>query len=154
MGADSPQQPGAAGARRPADRDDVAFVELDPDQCRAVLSAGSIGRVGWTSARGQLILPVTYAFLGGSIGFRTSPYATLSELVRPTEVAFEVDRLDHEHGAGESVLVQGTAQAADTADWAPPAWAGEVMPWAGGNRKLLIEITIRTISGRAIRPRS
>jgi hypothetical protein len=65
---------------------------------------------------GPQILPVTYACHDGTIIFRTSPHGVLSELVRPTDVALEIDELDQERRHGWSVVVPGRAQIA-AASW-------------------------------------
>ena len=39
--------------------------------------------------------------------FRTSPHGVLAQLAHPTEVAFEIDDIDQNRGAGWSVLVEG-----------------------------------------------
>lgn len=116
-----------------------------------MLGAETVGRVGWASASGQIILPVTYVYIDSIIGFRTSPYGALSELIRMTPVAFEVDSLDRDHNEGVSVLVQGTTHVAQQSDWSPPEWSDIVVPWAGGHRPLSIEISIKKITGRRIR---
>lgn len=116
-----------------------------------VLAAETIGRVAWASTSGQIILPVTYVYTDSIIGFRTIPYGALSELIQVTPVAFEVDSLDRSHREGVSVLVRGLTHIAQQPDWSPPDWAETVIPWAGGQRHLSIEIRIKIITGRRIR---
>ena len=87
------------------------FSAIGPEQCVQLLTEHSIGRVAWQAAEGPQILPVTYAWFEGTVAFRTSPYGVLSELMRPTEVAFEVDEFDQDHHRGWSVVVHGRAQA-------------------------------------------
>ncbi|QDP96871.1 pyridoxamine 5'-phosphate oxidase family protein [Microlunatus elymi] len=138
-------------ATQPPDRKDGPLLaELDHHECVVVLTEQTVGRIGWKSPDGQLILPVNFAFLGTEIGFRTSPYGPLAELVRPTPVAFEVDHLDERHLVAESVLIQGVSHAASNPDWVSPDWSVSVVPWAGGQRRLSIEITIHKITGRRI----
>ena len=72
------------------------FTPISPARCQELLESQSIGRVAWQAADGPQILPVTYACHDGTIIFRTSPYGVLSELVRPTDVALEIDELDQE----------------------------------------------------------
>lgn len=130
------------------------LTQLDLHECRALLSAESVGRIGWTSGSGPIILPVTYVYVDPIIGFRTSPYGRLSELVHPTPVAFEVDKLDPDRNEGISVLVQGVTRMAQDPDRDGPEWSDLVVPWAGGQRHLEIEIRIQKITGRRVsRPR-
>jgi uncharacterized protein len=141
--------PGATAPRRSG----AAFAELDVHECRALLASESVGRIGWASASGQLILPVTYVYVEEIIGFRTSPYSALAELIRPTQVAFEVESLDFEHHQGASVVIQGLTRVARQPDWSwgHPEWFDTVVPWAAGQRQLSIEISVTKITGRRIR---
>ena len=72
---------------------------------------------------------MTYAYHDGTIIFRTSPYGVLSELVRPTDVALEIDELDQESRQVWSVVVQGRAQGIAEPDQLVRMWAvGGVVP--------------------------
>jgi len=44
------------------------------------------------------VRPINYLFRSGAVYFRTSPQGNLSGLVRPAEVALEMDDLDHHSG--------------------------------------------------------
>ena len=70
------------------------FLKIDPDECRRLLGGSGVGRVAWDSRDGLQILPVSYVFDDATIVFRASAGSVLSELVRPSEVAFQVDDLD------------------------------------------------------------
>ena len=72
---------------------------------RELLESQSIGRVAWHGRRWSADLPVTYACHDGTIIFRTS-YGVLSELIRPTDVALEIDELDQDRRRGWSVVVK------------------------------------------------
>jgi len=121
-------------------------------ECARLLASHSVGRVAWQAADGQQILPVTYLFWSGLLFFRTAPHGILSELVRPTDVAFEVDELDQDRRSGWSVVVGGQARAV-----AAPAEISELLatetlvPWAPGGRILLIQIKPSRIRGRSLR---
>lgn len=116
-----------------------------------LLAAESVGRIGWASGSGPIILPITYVYVNSIIGFRTSPDSALAELVRTTPVAFEVDTLDSLHSEGSSVLVRGVTGPAQQPDGSRPAWQDLVVPWVGGQRELAIEIRVSQITGRRIR---
>jgi nitroimidazol reductase NimA-like FMN-containing flavoprotein (pyridoxamine 5'-phosphate oxidase superfamily) len=79
--------------------------------CIYLLETQSLGRLPWQAADTQQLLPINYVFRSGVAYFRTSPHAILSELVRPDDVAFEVDDLDHHKRTGWSVIVYGRAKA-------------------------------------------
>ena len=135
---------------RSSDEDSTdEFTLLSRSRCQELLESQSIGRVAWQAADGPQILPVTYAYHDGTIIFRTSPYGVLSELVRPTDVALEIDELDQESRQGWSVLVQGRAQGIAEPDQLVRMWAvGGVVPWASGVRNVFIQIIPHRITGR------
>ena len=86
-----------------------------------------------------------------SLVFRTSPHGVLSELIRPTDVALQVDGLDELHRSGWSVLVQGRAEAVAQPTEVAHLWSvGGLVPWAPGGRNLFIRITPRRITGRVL----
>ena len=131
------------------------FKPISPSRCRELLESQSIGRIAWQAADGPQILPVTYAYHEGTIIFRTSPYGVLSELVRPTDVALEIDELDQQSRQGWSVVVQGRAQGIAEPDQLVRMWTvGGVVPWASGIRNVFIQIVPHRITGRIVAARS
>ena len=87
----------------------------------------------------------------GDIVFSTSPFGALSALANPTNVAFEIDDVDQQAGAGWSVLVRGRAKAVRQAYDVMTLWGTEgIVPWASGTRNLFVAIAPRTITGRAV----
>jgi nitroimidazol reductase NimA-like FMN-containing flavoprotein (pyridoxamine 5'-phosphate oxidase superfamily) len=131
------------------------FRAISPARCEELLQSQSVGRVAWQAADGPQILPVTYAWHEGTIIFRTSPYGVLSELIRPTEVALEIDEIDQNNHRGWSVVVQGRAQGVAEPDQLARMWtAGCVVPWASGIRNVFIQVTPHKVSGRVVAARS
>jgi uncharacterized protein len=131
------------------------FRAISPARCRELLQSQSVGRVAWQAADGPQILPVTYAWHEGTIIFRTSPYGVLSELIRPTEVALEIDEIDQNNHRGWSVVVQGRAQGVAGPDQLARMWtAGGVVPWASGIRNVFIQVTPHKVTGRVVAARS
>ena len=127
------------------------FSSLPATECLALLRSHTIGRVGWTSADGPQILPVTYVVRDDSIIFRTTPYGALSELRDVRAVAFEVDEFDVVTRTGWSVLVRGTAKAATNPDELSGLWERQdPIPWATGARTLFITVSTDHLSGRVI----
>ena len=51
---------------------------LSPAECIDLLEPGGIGRVGFTSAEGIMMLPVNFAMTGKTIVFRTAPDTLLA----------------------------------------------------------------------------
>lgn len=127
--------------------DEGTFERLDPGECEHLVRDASVGRVAWLSRRGLQVLPVTYTVIDGVIMFRTSAKSILSELTTPNDVAVQVDDIDPDTASGWSVLVQGEARITDT----PPSELP--IPWAPGERNVVVAITPRTYSGRAVSAR-
>jgi hypothetical protein len=74
----------------------------------------------------------------------------LSELVRPTQVVFEVDDLDDTAHTGWSVIARGRAQAVASPALLTHLWTVEgAEPWAGGVRNVFIGISVERITGRS-----
>ena len=127
------------------------FHPLTARQCEDLLASQRAGRVAWNAADGPLVLPVTYRMYTGEVVFRTSPYGVLSQLVEPTNVAFEIDEVDQESGVGWSVGVRGRARAVTHADDLAKLWVMDgLVPWATGTRNLFVGITPHSIRGRAV----
>jgi uncharacterized protein len=131
-----------------------SFSAISPVRCTELLSSQSIGRVAWQSKNGLQILPVTYAYYDGTIVFRTSPNSVLSDLSNMSEVVFEVDEIDQQSHRGWSVVARGQAQAVvEPREVSRLLTDAGVVPWAPGNRNLLIQITPLKVTGRTVSAR-
>jgi nitroimidazol reductase NimA-like FMN-containing flavoprotein (pyridoxamine 5'-phosphate oxidase superfamily) len=119
---------------------------LEPSECEALLRSRNVGRIGWQSAAGLQILPVSYVVTNGVIVLRTAAGSQLSTLVEPTDAAFQVDDLDLETRVGWSVLARGR-----TGPYQATAADDEVpSPWAPGLRPILIGVTVAEFTGRSV----
>ncbi len=130
------------------------FSAIGAAQCTELLSTQSVGRVAWQGPEGLQILPVTYVFSDGRIVFRTSPDSVLSELSSLSEVVFEVDEIDQVNHRGWSVVVRGQAEA--VAEHQPldrMLTDAGVVPWAPGDRNMLIQVTPQKVTGRMVSAR-
>ena len=125
--------------------------ELTWAECEKLLQQHVVGRVGFCGAAGPLIVPVNYRFYTGQVVFRTSPYGMLSELMRRTPVAFEIDGIDEPAETGWDVLGRGFAEAVTLDHHLTQLWSSGPVPWAKGTRNLFIAITLTTLTGRVIR---
>ena len=144
-----------AEGRSAVDDDERQFRALGERECVELLRTHTVGRVAWQAADGPLVLPVTYAWHESAAVFRTSPYGVLSELVRPTDVALQIDELDERHRGGWSVLVQGRAEAVAEPSEVVGLWTVDgLVPWAPGVRNLFLRVTPRRISGRLLLSRT
>ena len=143
-----PEPPGPLHAQRSIRR--INYVDLTPDECQTLLESRDIGRIGWNAGHGPQIFPVSYACVADLIVFRTSPFGVLSELVRPTQVVFEVDDLDPARHTGWSLIAHGRAQAVASPALLTHLWTVDgAEPWAGGVRNVFIGITVERITGRS-----
>jgi len=126
------------------------FGPLTQSECIHLLET-SLGRLAWQAADSQQIRPINYAFRSGAVYFRTSPEGILSELVRPTDVALEVDDLDQHKRTGWSIIVYGRARAvAAPTEVLEQSEIHNLVPWAPGVRDLFIQITPSRITGRLL----
>jgi nitroimidazol reductase NimA-like FMN-containing flavoprotein (pyridoxamine 5'-phosphate oxidase superfamily) len=127
-----------------------ALRTLSPAECFDLLEPGGVGRVGFASADGIMMLPVNFAVTGKAIIFRTAP-DTLLALFANAQVSFEVDHLDGALHEGWSVLVHGRAhQVIDEPEVKRLEDRTHLQPWAGGARDVYVRITPIRISGRRI----
>lgn len=123
---------------------------LDEDECRALLTGTTIGRIVFTHQALPAVQPVNFIFSQGSIVIRTSRTSRLATAATDTVVAFEVDEFDTTARAGWSVVVVGRARrVTDPRDIATL----ETLPldsWAPGGRDTFIRIHPQVTSGRRI----
>jgi hypothetical protein len=76
----------------------------------------------------------------------------LSGLVSSSDVAFEIDAVDHATSSGWNVTVRGTAEGIFEPAHLVELWKVDgLVPWATGIRNLFIAITPRSIAGRTVR---
>jgi uncharacterized protein len=92
-------------------------VSLSPDECRDLLRAGGIGRVGVSIGALPAIFPVHYRLVDDDIVFHApSPQSAAPGALAGTVIAFEADGFDSPDDAGWSVLVVGRVEADGTSD--------------------------------------
>ena len=152
--AEQPSAAGGAQAQGPAD----AFTEpLDEAECLRLISAGGVGRVGYSGRFGPTILPVNFALYEQTIVFRTGQHSPMGEDLRTGiadaeyKVAFEIDEIDLAAQSGWSVLIQGPAHHVTRAEEEAVRRAG-VESWAPGDRELFVRIIPSRITGRRVGP--
>jgi len=126
--------------------------ELDEEECRALLAAGEVGRVGIVIDGQPLVFPVNYVFEGNCVAVRTG-VGTMLGGASLARVAFEIDSFDADRRSGWSVMVQGMGHdVTDALDaTSEHLQQVEVLPWAPGPKPRLLRIDARTITGRRFR---
>jgi nitroimidazol reductase NimA-like FMN-containing flavoprotein (pyridoxamine 5'-phosphate oxidase superfamily) len=138
-------------APRPTDRQHILRV-LSPAECFDLLESAAVGRVGFTSADGVMMLPVNFEVTGKTIVFRTAP-DTLLAVYADGQVSFEADHLDEAFHKGWSVLVLGNARkVTEEHEVARLEDRTRLEPWAGGARDVYVRIVPARITGRIIEP--
>jgi nitroimidazol reductase NimA-like FMN-containing flavoprotein (pyridoxamine 5'-phosphate oxidase superfamily) len=134
---------------RPLAQDERAvFGALDREECLLLLRWESVGRLAvGRDGFAPVVVPVNFVLDGDTILFRTDVGDTTMRLFE-SPASFQVDRFDWYRRIGWSVLIQGNAQllTADEAD----ALDTEVLPWAPGERELVVRIVPESISGRRV----
>ena len=127
-----------------------ALRTLSPAECFGLLEPGGIGRVGFASANGIMMLPVNFAVTRKTIVFRTAP-DTLLAVYADGRVSFQADHLDEVLRAGWSVLVHGHAhKVTDEREVKQLEARTHLEPWAAGPRDVYVRITPTRISGRRL----
>jgi nitroimidazol reductase NimA-like FMN-containing flavoprotein (pyridoxamine 5'-phosphate oxidase superfamily) len=129
-----------------------ALRKLSPAECLDLLEPGGIGRVGFASAEGIVMLPVNFAVTGKTIIFRTAPDTLLARYA-DAKVSFEADHLDEALCEGWSVLVRGHAHRVTDEQAVQRLENGvHLEPWAPGARDVYVRIVPAQITGRRIQP--
>lgn len=131
---------------------------LSEPECWELIGPDGIGRIGFSSPYGPLILPVNFKVLNQTIVFRTDEHGPLGEDLRTGiadaeyKVAFEIDAYDMAARAGWSVLIQGNAHHVDSAAELETVRQTGVTPWAPGQRELYLRIIPIRVTGRRVSP--
>ena len=121
--------------------DDGYFDSLDEAECRKLLATGSVGRVAWESESGINVMPVNYKVVDNQVVFHTSQMGSLSSLLEPTQVGFQVDEIDVETAVGWTLLVRGTTG---------PALGLDSISWVPDGRHVGVAIALEWLGGRVV----
>lgn len=125
--------------------------ELTPDQCRELLASDVVGRLGFTTPHGPRIMPLNYVLREDSVEFLTTSFSEISVYAVDQEVVFEIDHLDGNSHSGWSVLAHGVLHRHENpAEQVLRAHGEGPLPWAEGNRPLLLVLRWRELTGRRV----
>ncbi len=129
-----------------------ALRAISAEECFDLLESIGVGRVGFTTGAGVVMLPVNFAVSGKTIIFRTAPDALLGVHAN-SRLSFEADLIDEALSEGWSVLVLGHARlVSDEREVQHLENTTHLQPWAPGARDVYVRITPAQISGRSIQP--
>lgn len=123
--------------------------ELSEADCLELLGEHHVGRVAYCDQDGPVVIPVNYVVEDRGVLLRLSPHASLAPHLRSADASFQIDEFDDYTQSGWSVLLRGHATYVDIADHPD---AVELIPWAEGQRSLLVRIAAREITGRRLMP--
>jgi nitroimidazol reductase NimA-like FMN-containing flavoprotein (pyridoxamine 5'-phosphate oxidase superfamily) len=126
--------------------------ELDPAECRRLLAATSIGRLGYQTDSGPRIVPVNYALAGETIAIRTAPRTEIARVASGQTVAFETDQVDEFLQTGWSVLAVGVLNEISAEALRQLAPGQTPDPWAEGPRSVFLQLGISDLTGRRVHP--
>jgi len=131
----------------------VSFQRLPPEECRELLAATSVGRVGFNGPDGPQILSVSYVLYQGNIFLRTAAESALFNAMCDGRVAFEIDDIDEFMQRGWSVLAVGDAELVDDPDILVELWGDRgPKPLAVGVRTQFVRIKPIRLTGRRVLP--
>jgi len=123
---------------------------LSQAECQQLLAPRGIGRIGFATASGMIILPVNYELTGGTIVIRTGAGSVIGAH-GDGPITFQADHFDLDLGQGWSVLVLGQAHRVLQPN--EERWLREgcdLQPWPEGEHDLFIRIVPSRITGRRI----
>jgi nitroimidazol reductase NimA-like FMN-containing flavoprotein (pyridoxamine 5'-phosphate oxidase superfamily) len=127
--------------------------ELSAEECRLLIQDGGVSTVAFRSPKRLEIVPVDFQVYGDSIVFRTTPYTELGLHGPGSNAVFEVDQLDAEQHTGWSVVARGQLHVvSDAAENSAIRLGRDPQPWAGGVRRLYLQLPCRELTGRRLEP--
>jgi nitroimidazol reductase NimA-like FMN-containing flavoprotein (pyridoxamine 5'-phosphate oxidase superfamily) len=129
----------------------VSLKPLSREECLALMTTTSLGRVAFLVDGRPEVLPVNYVVDGDNVVFRTGEDTVLNQVAMQV-VAFEVDQIDERSHTGWSVVAQGVAH--DVTDAIDPTSerlrALSLVSWAPGQRHRWLRVDANRITGRRL----
>lgn len=129
--------------------DTHALVELERDQCLALLGSVPLGRLVHAAHELATIVPVNFVLLPDGVYLRTGAGSAALRLAEQGQlVAFEADAYDPVGRTGWSVVVHGHAHRV-TDPLAVAHLDGSLLDtWAGEDRHEVVRIALELVNGR------
>jgi len=123
---------------------------LSRAECLDLLASQSVARLAFTRRALPDVIPVNFVLDGESALIRVQPGSAVARAVAGAVVAIQADDLDREDRTGWSVTAVGEAcEVLDPGDLARVADLVP-LPWARGDRSLLIRIPLTRVAGRRL----
>ncbi len=123
---------------------------LTQQECWALATTQSSGRLGFFRDGLLDILPVNYFVMADHVYFRTSVDGVIatSNLDR---AAFQIDHVDKEAFSGWTILLNGPAARVEDPALLTTLWGRAIdEPWAPGQRDLFLEMAPTLVRGRRV----
>lgn len=117
-------------------------------ECRALLGAVDVGRLGIAIMNVPDIFPVNFILDGDDIVFRTAEGTKLAAAVLGKAVAFEADGYDPTAGVAWSVVVHGRAVEIEKMEDVFAARDFPLFPWHSSPKTRFVRIEPQEITGR------
>ncbi len=130
------------------------LAEIDRAECLRLLGEHGLGRIGVVVRDHPSIFPVNYVLLDDALFVCIQRGGDLDRATSDVLAALQIDGADAVYHEGWSVLAVGRS-----VHLTPSARSDRqiqhlgLSPWVGGNRSLIVRISIDEISGRRINHR-
>jgi nitroimidazol reductase NimA-like FMN-containing flavoprotein (pyridoxamine 5'-phosphate oxidase superfamily) len=128
---------------------DAELVEIDREECLALLASHGVGRIALVVGNQPLVFPVNYCVDRSSVVFRTDPGTKLHG-VRGKRVAFQIDHVDPFYHEGWSVLLVGMAEEVTDTIEIRRLSTLPIRPWGVGEKSHWVRVHGPAISGRRL----
>jgi nitroimidazol reductase NimA-like FMN-containing flavoprotein (pyridoxamine 5'-phosphate oxidase superfamily) len=127
------------------------MTSLSEQECLQMLATTTVGRIGFLADDRVQVIPVNFLLDGRDVVVRTAPDGPLSTLrSSPVLVAFEVDHHEALAATGWSVLLNGRVSTMSEQQLESIPGSSTRLPWAEGDRSLVLRLTPESISGRRV----
>ena len=124
-------------------------VELDRDECLALLRQATIGRIVLSLKCLPVALPINICVIDDAVMFATDIGSKLDAAVSGQVVSIEVDEIDSSDRTGWSVIVTGVADLVTDRVQFEKARTS-LHPWAPGPHPFFVQVPTTLISGRRL----
>lgn len=119
--------------------------------CRALLGVADFGRLAVQGGSAPEVFPVNFRYDGEAIFIRTGPGTKLGA-ARRLPATIEIDGIEPTEQTGWSVVAKGMLDEVtpDDEDAWRQAQHADPSPWAGGDRRHVLRLRVRQLSGRRL----